>query len=110
MQYAYSLEDIQETAKSLPMALLYFTRAECQDCAELEPKIDRLVQNHPKMVGMVVSLDRIPMAASRFSVFVLPAVLLYSGGKPVLSVSEHIEIGQLTEHVRAAYREAFFPD
>ncbi len=110
MEYAYTLDDIQDTAKSLPMALLYFTRAECDICAELEPKIDRLVQNHPKMTGLVVSLDRIPMAASRFSVFVLPAVLVYAGGKPVISVAEHIDIGQLTSHVRATYREMFFPE
>ncbi|WP_455382545.1 thioredoxin family protein [Salinispira pacifica] len=110
MEYAYTLDDIQDLAKSQLMTLLYFTRAECDICAELQPKIERLVQNHPKMSGMVVSLDRIPMAASRFSVFVLPSVLIYAGGKPVISVSEHIDIGQLTSHVRAAYRDMFFPD
>ncbi len=92
------------------MALLFFTRTDCDACADLQPKIERLVQNHPRMSGLVVSLDRIPMAASRFSVFVLPAVLVYAGGKPVLSVAEHIDIGQLADHVKSVYRSMFFPD
>ncbi|HUX50255.1 MAG TPA: thioredoxin family protein [Spirochaetia bacterium] len=109
MFYAYTLDDIQDTAKNHPMALLYFTRPDCDECADLQPKIERLVSQHPKLSGLVVDLSKIPMAASRFSIYALPGVLVYVEGKPTISVVSEIDIAQLTAHVDGFYRELFFP-
>ena len=109
MTYAYTLDDIQDMAKNRPMSLLYFTRPDCDECADLQPRIERLVAAHPKMGGMVVDLSRIPMAASRFSIFALPGVLVYVEGKPTISVVKQIDIAQLSAHVQEFYRTTFFP-
>jgi thioredoxin-like negative regulator of GroEL len=92
------------------MTLLYFTRPDCEDCIALQPKIERMVNQHPKMGSLVVDLERIPMAASRFSVYALPGVMLYVGGKPVMSVVQHIDMAQLDAHVSGFYRQHFFPE
>lgn len=109
MEYAYTLDFLQETVSQNPMVLLFFTRQESVDSLQLLKRIDRLSQKYPKLVSLHVDLDQVPMAASRFAIYALPGVVVYVNGKPAINAVQNIDIGELLAHVAKFYREVFFP-
>lgn len=109
MDYAYTLDYLQDIVKEHAMVLLYFSRQENSESLELLNRVDRLVSRYPKMVGLHVDLGQIPTAASRFSIYALPGVVVYVNGKPAINVVQNIDLTELASHLTAFYRSVFFP-
>ncbi len=91
------------------MVLMYFSRQDSIESLRLLRRVERLVIRYPKLTALHVDLDQVPMAASRFSVYALPGVVVYVTGKPALNAVNQIDINELSSHLAGFYRTTFFP-
>ncbi|HHT69114.1 MAG TPA: thioredoxin family protein [Firmicutes bacterium] len=99
--------DTQERANGLvaahDMALLYFGSQTCGVCRDMLPKVEKLLADYPNIKGAYVEADSVPELAAAFSVFTLPALLVYAEGKEVIREARHISLVDVTERVDRYY-------
>lgn len=103
--------DTQEGANGLvvaqDMTLLYFGSQTCGVCRDLLPKVEKLLADYPNIKGAYVEADHVPELAAAFSVFTLPALLIYAEGKEVIREARHISLLDVTERVDRYYNLLF---
>ncbi len=104
MLLVQSLSDLSAATQDYPLVLLFFTRKECDTCAYVQSQLEKLSRRCPDMLSLIVSLDDIPAASSRYSMFAVPGVLVYAQGKPVIIVSNEFSLANLGRKVDELYR------
>lgn len=99
--------ETQEGANALvaahAMTLLYFGSQTCGVCRDMLPKVEKLLANYPNIKGAYIEADQVPELAAAFSVFTLPALLIYAEGKEVIREARHISLLDVTERVDRYY-------
>ena len=103
-----SVEDIEKLIDETPALLLYISTEGCNVCRELKPKIIKLLDGHfPEMRFQYVDIERIKDAAGKFSVFAIPAILVYFDGKEFFREGRNLGIEQLREKIGRPYSMHF---
>lgn len=97
----------QESAKRLvsenEMALLYLGSQTCGVCRDMLPKVEKLLTEYPKLKGAYVEVGDVPELAAAFSVFTIPALLIYAEGKEVIREARHISLLDIAQRVDRYY-------
>ena len=86
------------------MVLFYLSRPACGVCSAIKPKVIALLKEFPEIRSFYVNLDEIPEAAGGLSVFTIPAVLVYAGGKEIVREARYISMDDLAGKIRRPYR------
>ncbi|MCK5249714.1 MAG: thioredoxin family protein [Spirochaetaceae bacterium] len=85
------------------MSLFYFSRPSCGVCSALKPKVSSMLKEFPEIPSYYVNLDEVPEAAGQLSIFTIPAVLVYAGGKEVVREARYMSIDDIAEKIRRPY-------
>ena len=85
------------------MSLFYFSRPSCGVCSALKPKVSSMLKEFPEIPSYYVNLDKMPEAAGQLSIFTIPAVLVYAGGKEVVREARYMSIDDIAEKIRRPY-------
>ena len=103
MQNIKEYSEITNISEAEGMSLFYISRPSCGVCTALKPKVKRMLEEFPEISSFYVNLDTIPEAAGQLSVFTIPAILVYAGGKEMVREARYIAINDLAEKIRRPY-------
>jgi len=99
-----SLEEIDNFIKDGEIALLYLSRPACGVCNALLPKVtDMINTNYPKIKMSYVDMDKIEESAGHFSVFTIPAIIIYVDGKEFIREARYISVEKLEQDIKRIY-------
>jgi thiol-disulfide isomerase/thioredoxin len=106
MESIKSIEEIKIMIKENPIALLYFGDESCGVCRVLLPKVEAMLKDYPDIRSGHIRIDMLPQVASEYSIFTIPAILLYIEGTEVMREARHISIVELQSKI-ARYLELY---
>ena len=85
------------------MVCVYFSQPDCGVCSALRPRVEALLNEYPGVDGWFVDLAQHPEAAGHYTVFTIPAVILFVQGKETVRFARHFSIDQLEEKISRYY-------
>lgn len=91
--------------------LVYFSHEECTVCKVLKPKIEALLEiEFPEIRMSYADTVKYPDIAGQQSIFTVPTILVYFGGREYIRVSRNIGVQALAEQIRRPYGMMFEED
>ncbi len=102
-----TLDEIDEFIKNNTIALVYFASEDCSVCVGLLPKIEEMLVKFPKLKISKVRVDKFTQAAGQYSIFTLPAILVYIEGKEAIREARFISVEMLENAIKRYYDMVF---
>jgi len=103
-----SLEKYNGTIDQNDAALIYFSHEQCNVCKVLKPKIEELItENFPKIHLFYCDTIKYPEIAAQNSIFTVPTIIIYFGGKELYRKSRNIGIVELESLIERPYSMMF---
>jgi thioredoxin len=100
--------DFQVYTSKNDAVLAYFSHDECNVCKVLKPKIIQLLEsNFPKINFVYINIKETPEISSQQSVFTVPTIISYFGGKEFFRKSRSIGIEELRNELDRPYNLLF---
>lgn len=96
--------------KEEPMEMLYLSRQGCGVCSAIRPRIRALAQQYPQCTLREIDLDEEPAAAGAYSVFTIPAVLVFIDGRESIREARFFDMDDLTARFDRLYSLRFQGD
>jgi thioredoxin 1 len=86
------------------MKLFYFSRPDCGVCKTLRPKIETMVREEfPLMEFKYFDLDEQPELAGEYSIFTIPAILVFFNDKETIREARYVSVEALEDSIRRYY-------
>lgn len=102
------MSEIDEAIEKNDALLIYFSAPHCNVCKVLKPKIAELTRNEfPELKLFYVDIDKAPAVSGQFSIFSIPTIMIYFGGKEFLRKSRNIGIAELSMEIERPYSILF---
>lgn len=99
-----TLPAIEETLRTRPAVMLYFSAPTCNVCHALKPKLFEAVeQNFEAFEILSIDISETPEIASHYSVFAIPTLIVFLDGREFLRKSRHMSVGEVVEAIRRPY-------
>ena len=90
---------IKEIIQQEEIVLAYFTTTNCKLCKDLFPKIERMLEDYPKITGVKAESDIDQRIVGEYKVFMVPTVILFIQGKETIRLSRNISIPELKSKI-----------
>ena len=98
-----TLDEMNEFIKNNTIAMIYFASEGCSVCGVLLPKIEEMITKFPKLKLSKVQVDKFTEAAGQYSIFTLPAILVYVEGKEIIREARFISVEMLEGNIERYY-------
>ncbi len=103
-----NLEQYNEVLEKEDAVLFYFSHEQCNVCKVLKPKVAEMLQDDfPKTKMYYCDTKKSPELAAQNSIFAVPTILTYFGGRETLRKSRNIGLQELKEHIERPYSLIF---
>ena len=99
MNHLTNITDIEEVISKNRLCLFYIKAPDCGVCNVMLSKVERLVENYPRLLSFYTDITEEPLIASRFPVYSGPTVLLILEGKEVYRSSRFINLDELDRKI-----------
>lgn len=99
-----NIEDITKIINENLAVMLYFSAPTCNVCHALKPKLLEAIENNFnkfEVVSVDTSINQ--EIAAYFSIFAIPAVLVFLDGKEFLRKSRHMSIDEVVREIKRPY-------
>lgn len=94
------LNEIEENSA----VMLYFSGDSCSVCHALKPKIEKeFAKKLPKIKQIYINAEENRAVAAHFSIFTVPSILVFLGGKEFAREARHISVSELVKKVERPY-------
>lgn len=103
MDNLFSLEDTKNFIKDNKLSLLYISTENCSVCHALLPKVERMLLKFPDIKSRRIDVGEIKEIAGEYSIFTVPAIILFLEGKELLRMARFISMDELEGSVRRYY-------
>jgi thioredoxin 1 len=103
MKVLNTLDEVDEFIKNNTIAMIYFASEGCNVCGVLLPKIEEMIIKFPKIKISKVQIDNFTEAAGQYSIFTLPAILVYIEGKEIIREARFISVEMLERTIERYY-------
>jgi thioredoxin 1 len=99
-----NIEELEELVESKIGIMLYFSGEDCGVCNALSPKIKELFDEEFPLIEQcfIDTKDNIELA-SQLSVFSVPTLIVYLGGKEFIREGRSMSIGMLRDKMQRIY-------
>lgn len=87
--------------------VLYLSRPDCGVCSALRPRIEEIVASLPESRFYAIDLDETPAAAAEYSVFTIPAIIVYVDGRETLREARYLSVQELQSRMMRLYALRF---
>ncbi len=94
-----TLASIDEWVASHPLGLIVFTTADCGVCNSIKPHLAELEQEHELLTIRYVNTIDSAEVAAQFSVFAVPVLALFVGGRETIRFARFFGMHELEEAV-----------
>lgn len=98
-----SMAAIEKFISTNPFSCLYISRSSCGVCQAVLPQLKNLLSHYPRIRLCHINADSIAEVAGRFSVFTVPALLLFVDGKETIRVARFFHMESLDEQIGKLY-------
>lgn len=88
-------EAIETIIMDNKMALLYFGNDTCGVCKVMKPKLENLLLDYPNIKSAHIEVDKSLDISASYSIFTLPAILVFIEGKEIIRGVRHISLIEL---------------
>jgi thioredoxin-like negative regulator of GroEL len=102
-----TLDEIDEFIKANTISVVYFASEGCSVCGVLLPKIEEMIIKFPKVKISKVQVDKFTQAVGQYSIFTLPAILVYIEGKEIIREARFISVEMLEGSIERYYELLF---
>ena len=103
-----NLEQYNKVIENEDAALFYFSHEQCNVCKVLKPKVAELLQEEfPKAKMYYCDTKKSPELAAQNSIFAVPTILTYFGGRETIRKSRNIGLQELQQHMERPYSLIF---
>lgn len=109
MKELTSIENVENLIRENGMVFFYFSTEDCSICSSLLPKLDKMLESYPKVESFHVSIDKVPAASGKFSVFTVPTIIVYVDGREAIREARFISMDVLEEKL-SKYYSLFFEE
>lgn len=103
MKQLQSFESAERFIKENKIAFLYLSSHNCPVCTGLFSKVEELLKKYKKIACARVQVDEVEQVAGQFSVFTVPAIILFIDGKEKLREARFISISDLQHKIDRFY-------
>ena len=108
MESIETYDRLAAIAKGEKAVLFYLSTKSCGVCKSIKPKvIDLVEENFPRLPMYYVDIEDVPEAAGQLSIFVVPAVLVYFGGRETIREARNFGIQELGAKIDRYYEMLF---
>lgn len=107
MEFICSKDIAEEIINNNQMVLLYFGSNSCSVCNVMKPKVQELLRDYPKIIGYQVDVEKSLEISAAYSVFTIPAILVYAEGKEIIREARHISMQDLDSKIDRFYNMIF---
>ncbi|MED4016020.1 thioredoxin family protein [Sutcliffiella cohnii] len=98
-----SIEMAQEFIEQHPLSFVYVSRTNCSVCHALLPQIEELLKEFPKIELGFISADDVEEVAGHFSIFTVPAMMLFVDGKEMIREARFVHMEELRKKISKIY-------
>ncbi|MFA5235045.1 MAG: thioredoxin family protein [Sulfurimonas sp.] len=99
-----NIEEIQKTLEESQAVMLYFSAPTCNVCHALKPKLlDAIESNFKEFKILSIDTSFEQEIAAHFSVFAIPTVLVFLGGREFLRKSRHMSVDEVVREIKRPY-------
>ncbi len=103
-----TIKELDELKATKDAFLLYFSHEKCNVCKVLKPKIEELIkEKYPKIEMYYVDTEHSQEIAGQNSIFAIPTILVFLGGREYIRKSRNIGIAELSEAIQRPYSMIF---
>ena len=92
---ATSIDQVLRYIKENKLTFVYISKENCGICHVIQPQVQEMLKEFPAIKPIQVSADDIPEVASQFTVFTVPALLLFVEGKEVIREARFVVMEEL---------------
>ena len=94
-QQAVSIEEVREFIRENHLAFVYISREDCSVCHAVLPQVQEILEDYPSIQAIQANADQIPEVAGDFTVFSVPALLLFAEGKELIREARFVNMENL---------------
>jgi len=94
-QQATSIEEIRHFIAENKLAFVYISRTNCGVCHAVQPQVQEMLEEFPAIKAIQANADDIPEVAGEFTVFTVPALLLFVEGKEMIREARFVVMDEL---------------
>ena len=103
-----TIEQYNEVIEKEDAVLFYFSHEQCNVCKVLKPKVaEMLTKEFPKAKMYYCDTKESAELAAQNSIFTVPTIVIYFGGRETTRKSRNIGINELREHIERPYGMIF---
>jgi len=100
-----TLAQIEQTLRTDPAVMLYFSAPTCGVCHALKPKLSAAIEaNFDAFTLIDIDISATPEISAHFGVFTVPTVVVFLDGREFLRKSRNMSVGQVIEEIRRPYQ------
>ena len=92
---ATSIDQVLRYIKENKLTFVYISKENCGICHVIQPQVQEMLTEFPAIKPIQVSADDIPEVASQFTVFTVPALLLFVEVKEVIREARFVVMEEL---------------
>jgi thioredoxin-like negative regulator of GroEL len=100
-------EDLRAVIRGREWVLVYFSRPDCSVCTAIRPKVEALVARFSTLEAFSVDLDKMPHLAGGYSVFTIPAILVYVDGAESIREARYVSMDELLQRLERLHAIRF---
>ena len=109
MKFIDSSDEIRRSIENNEMLLIYFGSNNCNVCVSIKPKIEELLKKYKNIKGVQVDVDKSVEISGQYSIFTIPAILVFINGKETIREARFIGIENLSNKI-FRYYDLLFED
>jgi len=98
-----SLELIKQTIDSNDMVLIYFGNKTCGVCTDLKPKVEKVLEEYPRIKSIYVDIEKSHNIAVSYNFFTVPAILVFVEGKVTIREARYISVPDISNRISRYY-------
>jgi thiol-disulfide isomerase/thioredoxin len=100
----YSKEEIETLINSNEIFLMYFESDTCKVCKVIKPELNKILKAYPKLKSIFVNVEGNIKLAASYSVFTLPAILVFVNGKESIREARYINLEEIESKISRYYK------
>lgn len=104
MGKVYSKEEIESLIDDNKILFLYFSSKSCGICKVIKPELDKVLKSYPKIKDLPIDVDGNIKLAAAYSVFTLPAVIVFVNGKESIRQARYINVEEIKNSMDRYYK------
>jgi thioredoxin-like negative regulator of GroEL len=99
-----SLEMVDKFIEEYSLSFLYISRTNCSVCHALFPQVKKLMTHFPLIQLGHINADQLEEIAGHFSIFTVPALLLFVEGTEVLREARFVHLEEYKSKINKIYK------